>query len=65
MAKRQDSGGDPAPENKRPTSRDEDAIPEMTDNVRGRADEEDEEFEDTDEDSDMEDLEEEGDEGNF
>lgn len=56
MAKRQDPGSNPAHENERPTSHDEDAIPEMTDNdVRSRADEEGDEFDDA-EDEDMEEI---------
>jgi hypothetical protein len=63
MANRQDSGSNSAHENQRPTSHNEDAVPEMMDDeVRGRADEEDdEEFED----SDTEDEEEEEDEGRY
>jgi hypothetical protein len=48
MAKRQESGGNAAHQNQRPTSHDDDAMPEMTDDIRGRADEDDE-FEDSDE----------------
>jgi hypothetical protein len=54
MANRQDSGSNSAHENQRPTSHNEDALPEMTesgnrgdDQVRGSADNEDDEFEDT------------------
>ena len=63
MANRQDSGSNSAHENQRPTSHNEEAVPEMMDDeVRGRADEEDdEEFED----SDTEDEEEEEDEGRY
>jgi hypothetical protein len=63
MANRQDSGSNSAHENQRPTSHNEDAVPEMMDDeVRGRADAEDEEeFED----ADMEDEEEEEDEGRY
>lgn len=57
MAKRQDSGSNSAHENQRPTSHNEDVLPEMTDTgsrgedrVRGKAESEDDEFED------MEDL---------
>jgi hypothetical protein len=42
MAKRQDSGSNSAHENQRPTSHNEDAVPEMTDNIRGRDEETDE-----------------------
>jgi hypothetical protein len=49
MARRQDSGSNSAHQNQRPTSHNEDAVPEMTDDTRGRADEGDEEeFEDAD-----------------
>jgi len=49
MANRQDSGSNSADQNQRPTSNNEDAVPEMTDETRGRAMEEDDEdeFEDT------------------
>ena len=64
MANRQDSGSDAAHQNERPTSRNDDALPEMNDDVRGRADEGDDEFEDTedlddlnDEDAELEDEE--------
>ena len=53
MANRQDSGSDAAHQNQRPTSHNEDAVPEMTDDVRGRADEGNDEFEDAD---DLDDL---------
>ena len=47
MAKRQDSGSNSAHENQRPTSHNEDALPEMTEDVRNSAaDESDDEFED-------------------
>jgi hypothetical protein len=52
MANRQDSGSNSAHENQRPTSHNEEAVPEMMD---------DEEFED----SDTEDEEEEEDEGRY
>ena len=39
MAKRQDSGSNSAHENQQPTSHNEDALPEMTDDGRNRADE--------------------------
>jgi len=63
MAKRQDTGSDAAQQNQRPTPPNEDAVPERTDNVQGRADEADDEF-DTD---DTEDLDEDDDteEGSF
>ena len=65
MAKRQDTGSNSAHENERPTSHNEDAVPEMTDNVRGRAD--DEEGGEFEEDEEMEDFdeEEEGEEGSY
>ena len=48
MANRQDSGSNSAHENQRPTSHNEDALPEMTEDVRNSAaDESDDEFEDT------------------
>jgi hypothetical protein len=62
MAKRQDTGSDSAHENERPTSHNEDAVPEMTDNLRGRADEEDE-GDEFDEDEDVESFDEDEDEG--
>jgi hypothetical protein len=47
MAKRQDSASHPAHQNERPT---DDALPEMTEDLSGRAsDEDDDEFEDTEE----------------
>jgi len=52
MAKRQDTGSNAAHQNQRPTPPDEDAVPEQTDNVQGRADEADDEF-DTDEAEDL------------
>jgi hypothetical protein len=59
MAKRQDSGSNPAHQNERPAPHKDDALPEVTD-LRGRAsDEDDDEFEDTEE------LEEEEGEGTF
>ena len=63
MANRQDSGGDSAHQKQRPTSPDEDAVPEMIDDdLRGRADEEDDvEFDD----SSLEDEESEEDEGRY
>ena len=60
MAKRQDSGSNAAHEDQRPISQNEDALPEMDDEVRGRADEgDDEEFDD----SEMDEVDEEEDEG--
>ncbi len=48
MARRQDSGSNAAHQNQRPTSQNDDAVPEMTDETRGRAtDEDDDEFEET------------------
>ena len=52
MAKRQDSGSTSAHQNQQPTSHNEDALPEMTEDVRerGRGEgESDEEFEEVDE----------------
>jgi hypothetical protein len=65
MANRQDSGSNPAHQNERPTSHNEDALPEMMDDeVRGRADEDDdEEFDESDLEDDGE--EEEEDEGSY
>ena len=62
MAKRQDSGSNSAHENQRPTSHNEDAVPEMTDNIRGRDEEADEFDEDVDDEDDAE-TEDEEDEG--
>ena len=50
MATRQDSGSNAAHENQRPSSHNEDAIPEMSENeasdrTRGMAEDEDDEFE--------------------
>ena len=65
MANRQDSGSNSAHENQRPTAHNEDALPEMTDDARNRADEsDDDEFED--EGDDLEEGDEEAeDEGSF
>ena len=64
MANRQDSGSNSAQENQRPTSHNEDALPEMTEDVRNSAaDESDDEFEDTDDVDDE--AEESDDEGSF
>ena len=60
MAKRQDSGSNAAQQNQRPTSHNEDALPEMDDDIRGRGDEAEDEFEDTDEEADEEDETDEG-----
>ncbi len=63
MANRQDSGSNSAHENQRPTSHNEDALPEMTEDARGKADEsDDDEFEDDSDDVDEadEDAEDEG-----
>ena len=64
MANRQDSGSDTAQQDQRPTPRNEEAVPEMTEDARGRAAEADDEdaFEDADDDLDEE---EENDEGSF
>jgi hypothetical protein len=64
MARRQDSGSSSSHENQRPTSHNEDALPELEDDVRGRADaEQEDEFEDA-ESEEMEEEEAE-DEGNY
>jgi hypothetical protein len=47
MARRQDSGSNAAHQNQRPTSHNEDAVPELDDDVKGRAADEDDEFEET------------------
>jgi hypothetical protein len=62
MANRQDSGSNSAHENQRPTSHNEDALPEMTEDTRNRADESDDDFEDDSDDLDEadEDAEDEG-----
>ena len=66
MANRQDSGSNSAHENQRPTSHNEDAVPEMTDDARNRADEsDDDEFEDSDDSEDLDDADETEDEGSF
>jgi len=66
MAKRQDSGSNSAHQNQRPTSHNEDAVPENTDNIRGIGSDDDE-FEDDDVDDEMDDDEadEEENEGSF
>ena len=66
MAKRQDSGSNSAHQNQRPTSYNEDAVPENTDNIRGIGSDDDE-FEDDDVDDEMDDDEadEEENEGSF
>ena len=64
MAKRQDTGSNASRENQRPASHDEDAVPEMTDDLRGRSDEDEgDEFEEDEEEGI--DEEEEGDEGSL
>ena len=61
MANRQDSGSNSAQENERPTSQNEDALPEMTEGIRGSAaDESDDEFDEADEEDDLEEGEDEG-----
>ena len=62
MANRQDSGSNSAHENQRPTSHNEDAVPEMTDDIRGRDEEADEFDEDLDDENDI-DAEDDEDEG--
>jgi hypothetical protein len=69
MANRQDSGSNSAHENQRPTSHNEDAIPEMTDSAvndetRNRA-EDDDEFEDTDDLDEADDADDDDEEGSF
>ena len=66
MAKRQDSGSNSSHQNQRPTSHNEDAVPENTDNIRGIGSDDDE-FEDDDVDDEMDDDEadEEENEGSF
>ena len=62
MANRQDSGSNSAHENERPTSHNEDAFPEMTEEIRNSSNESDDEFEDAE---DLDDTAEENeDEGN-
>ena len=64
MANRQDSGSNSAHENQRPTSHNEDAVPEMTDSsdVRNRAEDDDsaDEFDEADDADDEEQDEEDG-----
>jgi hypothetical protein len=62
MAKRQDSGSNSAHQNQRPTSHNEDAVPEMIEDNRGRATEadEEEEFEEAEDLDEEEDVGEEG-----
>ena len=60
MANRQDSGSTSAHQNQRPNDHNEDAIPEMTEETRGAADDEvdeDDAFEETEEDEAAEDEE--------
>jgi len=66
MAKRQDSGSNSAHQNQRPTSHNEDAVPENTENIRGVGSDDDE-FDDDDLDDEMDDEEadEEENEGSF
>ena len=66
MAKRQDSGSNSAHQNQRPTSHNEDAVPDNTDNVRGiGSDDDDFDDDDLDDDSDDEEADEEENEGSF
>ena len=66
MAKRQDSGSNSAHQNQRPTSHNEDAVPDNTENVRGiGSDDDDFDDEDLDDDSDDEEADEEENEGSF
>ena len=66
MANRQDSGSNSAQENERPTSQNDDALPEMNEDARGRADEsDDDEFEESDESDDLDDAADTEDEGSF
>lgn len=62
MANRQDSGSNAAHQNQRPTSHNEDAVPETPDDTRGRAKDADdeEEFEETEELDEEEDIDDEG-----
>ena len=62
MANRQDSGSNSAHQNQRPTPHNEDAVPDMTEEVRGQTnDESDDEFDDSeDQDEDEEEDEDEG-----
>ncbi len=63
MAKRHDSGSNSADWNERPHPHNEDAVPEMTEAIRGRADDEsDDEFEVEDVDG-LDEEEEDNDEG--
>ena len=64
MANRQDSGSNSAHENQRPTSPNEDAVPEMTEDIRNSADEsDDDEFDD--EGDELDEADEDADEGNI
>ena len=66
MAKRQDSGSNSAHQNQRPTSHNEDAVPDNTENVRGiGSDDDDFDDDDLDDDSDDEEADEEENEGSF
>lgn len=60
MAKRQDSGSDSSHEDERPEPHNEDRIPEFTDNVRGRAEDDDVDDLEVDDEDMEEDDEEEG-----
>jgi hypothetical protein len=63
MAKRHDSSSNSADRNERPHPHNEDAVPEMTESIRGRADDEsDDEFEVEDVDG-LDEEEEDNDEG--
>jgi hypothetical protein len=61
MARRQDTGSNAAHQNQRPTPHNEDAVPEMTEEIGGRAEDVDEDAFDDTEELDEEDQ---GDEGN-
>ena len=60
MAKRQDSGSNSAHQNQRPTPDNEDAVPEMTEEIHGRATDADEDEVDDTEELDEDDESEEG-----
>ena len=69
MAKRQDSGSSSAHQNQRPTSHNEDAIPEMTEDIRdrerGSGPESDDQFENEEEVDEVDVEDEEENEGSF
>ena len=66
MAKRQDSGSNSAHQNQRPTSHNEDAIPEDTENIRGiGSDDDDLDDDDLDDETDDDEADEEENEGSF